>query len=207
MTLRIRHHVNPYRSGLISIAPQRLVVLPGPIEVELGCADAQFLFQLAAHEPDTNYIGIELRRPLVEDVNRRASANGLARLRAIHAHINVDLPAVFNGLSIRRFYINFPDPWFKRSQHKRRVLSPAAPEVGQQLVSLLEPGGELFFQSDIFDLALDAMAVLESLPGLRNTAGEWSFLKKNPYPACSLREERVSESGLPIWRILYRRCT
>ena len=37
------------------------------------------------------------------------------------------------------------------------------------------------------------------------TAGEWSFLKANPYPAISLREERVTEKNLPIWRILYRR--
>ncbi len=205
MSIRIRHHVNPYRAGLIDLAPERLVLPPGAVEVELGCADAQFLFQLAAQKPDTNYIGVEIRRPLVEDVNRRASASGLARLRAVHAHINFDLPALFSRLSVRRFYINFPDPWFKRAQRKRRVLSPEVAEVGLQLIDLLEPGGEVFFQSDIFDLALDAMAVLETVPGLCNTAGEWRFLRHNPYPACSLREERVSEAGQPIWRMLYKR--
>lgn len=202
MGVRVRHHVNPYRSKLLSLAPARLELAAGPLEVELGCADAQFLFQLAEADPDTNYVGVELRQPHVEDVNRRAQLAGLARLRAVHAHINVDLPQLFKGQSVRRFYVNFPDPWFKRTQHKRRAMTP---EVGEVLIRLLEPGGELFFQSDIFELALDAMAVLETLPALHNVAGEWSFLRQNPYPARSLREDRVGATGLPIWRILYRR--
>jgi tRNA (guanine-N7-)-methyltransferase len=205
MALRVRHHVNPYRAGLLGIAPRRLELPPGPVEVELGCADAQFLFQLAAREPKTSFVGVEIRRPLVEDVNRRAQAAGLSRLRAVHAHINIDLPALFTGVAVRRFYVNFPDPWFKRAQHKRRVLSTDNPVLGEQLVSLLTPDGELFFQSDIFELALEAMAVLETVPGLKNTAGEWCFLRENPYPARSLREERVLEVGQPIWRLLYRR--
>lgn len=205
MPPRVRHHVNPYRSGLLGIAPQRLEFDPGPIEVELGCADAQFLFQLAALQPNTNYVGVEIRRPLVDDVNRRARESGLGRLRAVYAHINIDLPALFSALSVRRFYINFPDPWFKRAQRKRRILSPEVPEVGALLVELLEPGGELFFQSDVFDLALDAMAVLETLPNLRNVAGEWCFLRQNPFSARSLREDRVSEAAKPVWRMLYQR--
>jgi tRNA (guanine-N7-)-methyltransferase len=190
----------------MALAPGRLELPPGPIEVELGCADAQFLFQLAQENPDINYVGVEIRQPLVEDVNRRAQAAGLSRLRAVHAHINIDLPMLFSGHKVRRFYVNFPDPWFKRAQHKRRVLSTDAPGgLGQHLLELLTPDGELFFQSDVFDLALDAMAVLESVPALRNVAGDWSFMRHNPYPARSLREDRVTESGLPVWRMLYRR--
>jgi tRNA (guanine-N7-)-methyltransferase len=205
MAIRVRHHVNPQRAGLLSIAPQRLELLPGPLEIELGCADAQFLFQLAEGDRKAQYVGIEIRRPLVEDVNRRAEASGLPHLRAVHAHINVDLETLLAGHRVRRFYINFPDPWFKRAQQKRRLLSPQTAELGTQLVNFLMPGGELFFQTDIFDLALDAMSVLETLPGLDNVAGEWSFCRSNPYPARSLREERVIAEGQPIWRMLYRR--
>jgi tRNA (guanine-N7-)-methyltransferase len=205
MAIRVRHHVNPQRAALLNIAPSRLELAPGPIEIELGCADAQFLFQLAEKDPHTHYIGIELRRPLVEDVNQRAREQGLLRLRAVHAHINVDLATLLAGHRVRRFYINFPDPWFKRAQHKRRLLSPQTAELGEQLVRFLIPGGELFFQTDIFELALDAMAALEPLPELVNAFGEWSFARGNPYPARSLREARVTAEGLPVWRMIYRR--
>lgn len=205
MPLRVRHHVNPFHLRLLDIAPERLAAPVGEdqeLQIELGCADAQFLFQLARRDPLGSYVGVEIREPLVDDVNRRAEAEGLRNLRALFAHINLDLPRLFVGHRIRRFFINFPDPWFKRAHHNRRIVNP---ELADQLVSMLVPGGELFFQSDIWDLAIAAMEVFETTAGIENTAGEWSFLKSNPYPAISLREERVTEKNLPIWRMLYRR--
>jgi tRNA (guanine-N7-)-methyltransferase len=204
MSVRIRHHVNPLRQKLLHIAPGALLLPPGAppaLEVELGCADAQFLFELARRDPSTSYLGVEIRRLLVEDVNQRAAAEGLFHLRAVFAHINIDLQTLLAGHKVRRFFINFPDPWFKRAQKKRRLLTP---ELAEQLTALLAPDGELFFQSDVWDLALDAMAVLETTPGLANVAGEWSFVPKSPYAARSLREDRVQARGLPVWRLLYQ---
>jgi tRNA (guanine-N7-)-methyltransferase len=80
------------------------------------------------------------------------------------------------------------------------------PELVEVLHRKLAAGGELFFQSDVFELALDALAVLEQAPGLfANVAGAWSFLRESPYPAKSLREVRCEEKGMRIWRLLYRR--
>ncbi len=198
--VRVRHHVNPLRPALCTLAPSSLQLPPGPVDIELGCADAQFLFQLAARDRHTHYVGIEIREAWVQDVNQRATEAGLPHLRAVFAHINIDLPLLFANHRVRRFFINFPDPWFKRHQHNRRIVTP---ELTRALVSLLAPEGELFFQSDVFELALDAMSVLESEPRLRNQHGEWSFLRANPYGVQSLREERVLEQGLPVWRMLY----
>ena len=162
MPLRVRHHVNPFHLRLLDIAPERLAAPVGQdeaLQIELGCADAQFLFQLARRDPLGSYVGVEIREPLVDDVNRRAEAEGLHNLRALFAHINLDLQRLFAGHRIRRFFINFPDPWFKRAHHNRRIVNP---ELADQLVSMLEPGGELFFQSDIWDLAIAAMEVFET---------------------------------------------
>ena len=205
MPPRVRHHVNPFHLRLLDIAPERLAAPVGrdeELQVELGCADAQFLFQLARCDPAGSYVGVEIREAFVDDVNMRAAEEGLPNLRALFAHINIDLPRLFAGHRIGRFFINFPDPWFKRAHHNRRIVNP---ELAEQLVTLLVPGGEVFFQSDIWELAIAAMEVFETTPGLHNTMGEWSFMKKNPYPAISLREERVTERDLPVWRILYRR--
>lgn len=210
---RVRHHVNPLKQGFLGVNAS-LVTLPPPptpVEVELGCADARFLFERAAADPERAYVGVEIRRALVEQVNGQAQSQGLSQLQAIYANINTDLTRLFPEGRLARVFINFPDPWFKRAQHKRRLVTP---QLGRELVPLLRPDGELFFQSDVFDLALDAMAVLEETPGLYNVRGEWSFWGPgdkpnlgdgNPYGACSLREVRVRERGLPVWRILYRR--
>jgi hypothetical protein len=58
----------------------------------------------------------------------------------------------------------------------------------------------------VFDLALDALAVLEDAADrFANTGGPWSFARENPYGARSLREARCERRGMRIWRMCYRR--
>jgi tRNA (guanine-N7-)-methyltransferase len=199
---RLRQHVNPLALQHVSVRAEA-VALPSdlPIEVELGCADARFLFERAAAESHVRLVGVEIRKDLVERVNRRAAADQLGdRLIAIHANISTDLERLFRPRSVRRFHLNFPDPWFKRRHQKRRVLTP---EVAAVLRSQLEAGGEVFFQSDVFELALDAMAAIEETELFRNLHGPWSFAGRNPFGARSKREARVEELGKRVWRLLY----
>jgi tRNA (guanine-N7-)-methyltransferase len=204
--MRIRHHVNPLRSDFLVPRGLFLAVEPGrAVEVELGCADAQFLFERAAQDPARQEIGLEIRADLVDQVNLQARSSG-ARVEAHFANANVELPHLFAPGSIARFFVNFPDPWFKQRHRKRRVVDDA---LVLACAVALAPGGELFFQSAVFDLALDALAVFEDHPAdLANQAGPWSFWKRgNPYGVRSRRERWCEETGTPVWRMLYRRVT
>ncbi len=198
---RVRNHVNPLK---LETWARESLVLPsqGEVEVELGCADAQFLFQRAALAPARVHIGIEIRVDLVHDVNLRATTQGLTNLRAVFANINRDLDRLLPDGRVQRIFINFPDPWFKRRHHKRRLLTP---ELAAAIERKLAVSGQLLFQSDVWELALDAMAVLESTDGLVNQRGAWSFLPDHDFGARSLREVRCAAKGLHIWRMLYRR--
>jgi len=203
--IRIRHHVNPLRSPYWARPTMGSIELPAgrAIEAELGCADARFLFERAPHHPSTYFLGLEIREPLVDEVNRQAAEAGLANLRAVFCNINIDLATLVPDASLTRVFINFPDPWFKRRHQKRRLVNDELVDV---LHSKLRPGGELFFQSDVFDLALDAMVVLESATDyFANVNGPWSFVRDNPYGARSLREARCEDRGMRIWRMCYRR--
>jgi tRNA (guanine-N7-)-methyltransferase len=203
MGKRVRHHVNPLGAEFLWRRLDALALPPGEVEVELGCADARFLFELAPQHPRTTFVGLEIREPLVEEVNDKARLLGLSNLRACFCNINVDLDDLFADGRVARFFVNFPDPWFKRRHHKRRVMNPELVEV---IHRKLEPGGELFFQSDVWDLALDALAVLEGAPWLfRNLDGPWSFGRDNPFAARSLREVRCEERQMRIWRMRYVR--
>lgn len=200
--IRIRHHVNPLLRAYLATGAAR-VPLPasgGDVEVELGCADARFLFERAAQHPEVTCIGVEIRRDLVDDVNLRAREAGLPNLHAVFANINTDLDVLFPDHRLARIFINFPDPWFKFRHHKRRVMTP---EVAALLHKKLVPGGTLFFQSDVFDLALDAMAVIEDAGHFENVRGPWSFARDNPYQAESLREVRCLKNDWRIWRMRY----
>src|SRR5262245_52694917 len=124
--MRIRQHVNPLKSDLLDIADvPRIVAEPGrPIEVELGAAEAYFLIDRARRDSATSFVGVEIRRELVEAVNAACAAGGPANVRSVFANMSVDMERLFADASVRRFYLNFPDPWFKSRQHKRRVIGP-----------------------------------------------------------------------------------
>ena len=201
--VRIRPHVNPDKVEWSFPTIDRLE-LPAEreVEVEIGCAEAWFLFERAARDPSRLYVGLEIRRELVEPVNQRARREGLP-VRSIFAHANIHFAQLFPPNSLARVFLNFPDPWYKTRQHKRRVTTP---ELVEDIATALRPGGELFFQTDVWDLAIDALAAIETCERLANVNGAWSFHRGgNPYGARSRREVGCEEAGEPIWRMLYRK--
>jgi tRNA (guanine-N7-)-methyltransferase len=201
--VRIRQHVNPleiyfqtFRGAKPALEPER------ELEVEIGCADAQFLFERARLEPEHNYVGLEIREDLVHYVNKRAASEG-APVHAVFCQAQLHMAEVFGEVKAARVYINFPDPWFKRAHRARRMVDRA---LIAGVAAITRPGAELFVQSDVWDIALDAMSAIESDGRFANAAGEWSFWRGgNPYGVRSWREQNAEETGLPIWRIWYRR--
>jgi tRNA (guanine-N7-)-methyltransferase len=203
---KIRQHVNPLKSDLLTIADvPRIVPAPGDfLEVELGSAESLFLLERARVVAEAALVGIEIRREMVVRADRLCAEAGVSRVRNVFANMSVDLPRLFAPGSVRRFHINFPDPWFKSRQHKRRVVGPG---LVADLATALEAAGEISVMTDIFDIALEAMAVLEGDAPHRfvNARGPWSFWPRNPWGARSRRERQCETEGAKIWRLLYRR--
>ncbi|HEY0714283.1 MAG TPA: hypothetical protein VGF45_16495 [Polyangia bacterium] len=205
MSIRVRQHVNPLKSNFFVIAPDEVVVTPGvPLEVELGSAEAWFLMDRAREAPAGHYVGVEIRRELVDKANEESARRGLPQVQSVYANMSVDLPRLFQPGRVPRFHINFPDPWWKSKQQKRRVIGPSLIEG---LWGLLDKDGEVHVATDIFELALDAMAALESeVPRrFRNLRAPWSFLPASPFGARSRREVQCEGEGTRIWRLAYRR--
>ena len=201
MRRRVRHHVNPLGAKFLDTHAVRVDRGTRPVEVELGCADARFLFERAPKHPEIDFIGVEIRKPLVDQVNEQAAEAGLTNLKAVFANITTELDILFDDHSLSRVFVNFPDPWFKTRHHKRRLMTP---DLATTLARKLVPGGDLLFQSDIWALGIDAMEVLERSSGFENQQEPWEFLRENPFGSKSLREVRVEEDGVRVWRVLFR---
>lgn len=207
----IRQHVNPL--GLAYQTPRaRAIEIPASsgaghrrVEVELGCADAKFSFDLAAAQPDTFVVGLEIREAVVDRNQRQRTRLALENLEFAYVNLNVDLDRVFRRDSVDRFHLLFPDPWFKRSHHKRRVVDP---EFLAVLADQLRPGGEFHFASDVWEIALEALAICESdevrALGFTNMVDGWSFSRTPPLPVFSRRELTTRSRGGRVWRMRYR---
>jgi tRNA (guanine-N7-)-methyltransferase len=202
--VRIRQHVNPRLAFYETFRGERPRLTPGrPVEVEIGCADAQFLFERATVDPGRDYVGLEIREDLVHWVNRAARGRG-APVQAVFCHAGHHLAELFAPGAVDRVYLNFPDPWFKRRHQNRRMIDA---ELVDGIARVARPGAEVFVQSDVWEIALDAMDVLERADAaFGNRAGEWTFWRGgNPFGARSWREANAEATGLPIWRLRYLR--
>jgi tRNA (guanine-N7-)-methyltransferase len=200
--VRIRQHVNPNQVHFARFRGDRPELDGRPVELEIGCADAQFLFERAAQDPARQYVGLEIREDLVRLVNRRARALGVP-VHAVFCQAQLHMTEIFAPASVDRVYINFPDPWFKRRHHDRRMVDAA---LADGIAHVARPGAEVFVQSDVWDIALDAMATFERDERFANLAGDWTFWRGgNPYGVRSWREQNAEDTGLAIWRSRYRR--
>jgi tRNA (guanine-N7-)-methyltransferase len=199
---RLRQHVNPLK--MTSLVPREPLDLPaGPeVEVELGCGDARFIIERAQCDPDGLYVGLDIREEFLALGRAAVEQLQLDNVVLDLSNLIVDAEHLFSAGRIRRFHINFPDPWFKARQHNRRWLSE---QTLPHLVTALQRRGEIFFQSDVWDVALEALSLLEADDRLENAAGAWSFTRTNPFEAQSSRELACQEAGLPIWRLLFVR--
>lgn len=201
--MRARQHVNPLGFSFEEFRGETpRLVAELPIDIEVGCAEAQFLFELAAADARRNYLGFEVRSHLVDWVNEQARLRDLP-VQAIFANANMHLRSQIAANVVSRVFLNFPDPWFKRRHRKRRMIDDG---LARDIHTVLVSGGEVFFQSDVWAVALDAMAVFEQLSDqFVNLAGPWSFWRRgNPHGARSWREFHCEENSMPIWRLRYQ---
>jgi tRNA (guanine-N7-)-methyltransferase len=104
---------------------------------------------------------------------------------------------------LSRVSIQFPDPWFKKKHHKRRVLQPA---LLRAIAAALPPGGLLFLQSDV-EAVIEPMVALCEASGCfeRPPQDGRPWRADNPLPLPTERERHVLAQGLPVYRVLYRR--
>lgn len=203
--VRIHQHVNPlapyYRQSPEPIRLPDLFARPElPLLLDIGCARGRFLLRMAAVEPDRNFLGVEIREPLVDEANRLAEEAGLTNLRYAFCNamlwlerLLVEIP---DGI-LQTVTIQFPDPWFKKKHAKRRMVNR---ELVDTIVTKLSPGGQIFVQTDIEFLADEMFDLFRSDEKLRELP-----IDRNPFPVKTEREKAVEDKGLPVYRSLYRK--
>jgi tRNA (guanine-N7-)-methyltransferase len=175
------------------------------IELEIGPGRGIFLQERAAAEPRAGLVGLEVRRKWAAIVDGRLAARGLAPRARVFAEDAKDaLRRLAPDGSIRRAFLLFPDPWWKKRHQKRLVMGET---FLAEIVRLLEPGGELFVETDVEERAAQYEAMLMDCPALRpfGDAPGSARLAENPYAARSNREHRAIKDGLPVYRMRFAR--
>jgi tRNA (guanine-N7-)-methyltransferase len=124
--------------------------------LEIGFGSGEHLLWQAEHCPKVGLIGCD---PFINGVASLLGAveqRGLATVRVQDGDARDVLGWLPDG-AISRIFMLFPDPWPKKRQVKRRLLTP---DTVKELARALAPGGELRFASDDADYAAAALALI-----------------------------------------------
>lgn len=177
----------------------------GPFEIEIGSGRGGFVFERAEAAPDVRLLAIEIRLKWATIVNDRLVAQGLGgRVRVVNGDARVELSRLRPDASVARFFLHFPDPWWKARHKKRLVMGTTL--LGE-VARLLVDEGELFVQTDVEERAKlyeEQLATADALEPFGDQPGS-PYLADNPYGARSPREHHAIADGLPVWRLRYRR--
>lgn len=170
-------------------------LMPGARElrVELGCGKGRFTAETAKAEPDVLLIAVEKVPDAMVVAMERVVEQGIPNVRFLDRDAEL-LPEMFAPGEISRLYINFPDPWPKKKQFKRRL---TAPEFLDKYRALLPEGGAVWFKTDngpLFDWSL------ESFRGC-----SWALADMPEGTPMTDYEARFTEMGLPIHRVVATR--
>lgn len=182
--VRVREHVNPLGQRYQSATqPQDWEATYAdwskPLSLDIGCGRGEYILQMAQLKPDWNWLGLEIREPLVNSAIAAQRSLNLHNLHYIFCNANTSLAGLLPHHKIQQLTIQFPDPWFKRRQHKRRVVQP---QLVQDLAALLVPGAQILLQSDILMVAQEMLKYFEADPRFVNLAGRGQFADRDIYP-------------------------
>jgi tRNA (guanine-N7-)-methyltransferase len=203
--VRVHQHVNPL-SPYFRQEPEPIDLTAIfadsalPLHLDIGCARGRFILRMAEAAPDWNYLGVEIREPLVTEANRIADEHGLRNLHYAFCNAMLWLDKLLEGIPDRRLQtvtIQFPDPWFKKKHAKRRMVNA---EMIDMIADRLAAEGRVFVQTDIEFLADEMFELFR-----RDKRFTEMPITENPFPIKTEREKAVEEKSLAVFRSFFIR--
>lgn len=175
------------------------------IELEIGPGPkAGFLLERAAAAPEAAVIGLEIRKKWSAVGDQKAVKLFGGRARVFCEDARDALKRLRPDGSVRRVFLHFPDPWWKKRHQKRLVMGD---DLLVEVVRLLESKGELYIQTDVeerAELYADVVAKSPELVPAGDEPGK-PHVVENPYSARSPREHRAIADQLPVTRMRWVR--
>jgi tRNA (guanine-N7-)-methyltransferase len=206
MPIRIRQHVNPlalkFQQPILVPNWQEIFQLAQDLHLDIGCGRGGFLLEMAQQHPELNFLGIEIRKPLVTAANQLRDELGLTNLHYLFGNMNSSAEVLLQSLprnTLKTISVQFPDPWFKKRHHKRRVIQN---ELVKILVDYLAERGVVFLQSDIEAVAVEMRDRFATSPRLIQQHST-TWLADNPLTVPTERELYVLEQNLPVYRVMF----
>lgn len=173
-----------------------------PKVVEIGFGNGTSLAEMAANQPEMDFIGIEVHRPGVGQLLKAIEDRQLSNLRVADCDAVALLKSRFANDTLHRVQIFFPDPWHKKRHHKRRIIQP---DFVALLADKICSGGTLHLATDWEHYALRMLQDVSASPAFSNLGEDTGFIQRPDYRPLTKFEQRGHRLGHGVWDLLFKR--
>ena len=163
--------------------------------VEVGCGKGKFTAETAQANPDVLLIAVERCREAMVVAMEKARDMALKNVFFIDMDV-AKMEEIFAPGEIDRLFINFPDPWPRKKNAKRRLTYHTFLDRYRRVLKL---GGEIHFKTDnspLFEFSLEEFAMCDL--ELRNVTR--NLHENGPVGIMTDYEAKFHELGTPINR-------
>ena len=115
------------------------------IIMEIGFGMGEATAQIAAADPTTGYLAVEVHRPGIGKLLLRIEESGLKNVRAIEGDAFEVFEQMIVDSSLDGVHLFFPDPWPKARHFKRRIVNQ---EFIAAVAAKLKPGAYFHIATD-----------------------------------------------------------
>ena len=163
--------------------------------VEVGCGKGKFTAETAQANPTVLLVAVERCREAMVVAMEKAQSMGLKNVLFIDMDV-AEIESVFAPGEIDRLFINFPDPWPRKKNAKRRLTHRGFLD---KYCRVVKQGGEFHFKTDnapLFAFSLEEFAAC----GLETKNVTDDLHKEGVTGIMTGYEEKFHALGPPIHR-------
>lgn len=173
-----------------------------PVVLEIGFGMGEATAQMAADNPGTGILAVDVHTPGQGNLLSLAEKRGLPNIRVANGDAIILLREMIAPAALTGLRVYFPDPWPKKRHHKRRLIQPEFVELA---VSRLRSGALVHCATDWEPYAEQMLEVLSANPELENTQPDGGFAPRPGFRPVTKFERAGLEKGHIVHDLLFVR--
>ncbi|QEU70238.1 tRNA (guanosine(46)-N7)-methyltransferase TrmB [Streptomyces galilaeus] len=173
-----------------------------PVVLEIGFGMGEATAQMAAADPGTNILAVDVHTPGQGNLLNLADRTGLRNVRVANGDAIILLREMLPPDSLDGLRVYFPDPWPKKRHHKRRLIQP---EFLDLAATRLRPGALVHCATDWEPYAQQMLEVLTAHPAFANSRAGGGFSPRPDFRPLTRFEGQGLDKGHVVNDLLFRR--